>query len=119
MRNAATDLASVHRYDPAANTWASLPNLTTRAARGWTHEGLFRGRRRRMVDGLASVEQYPLASGSLARGGKPVGRRAPHLRRGPDTNGRRLPGRLAAAAARRAPSSLFTVPVELQSLTIE
>ena len=126
MRNSVVaDLASVHRYDPAANTWASLPNLTTArgAARMWTYEGQLAVGGGGWSTYLTSVEQYPLASGlagTWTAGNPLVAGRRTFAAAQDNTNGRLFAGAgYNGGFMTSAETSLFTVPVELQSLTIE
>ena len=66
MRNATTDSAGVYRYDPVADSWTTMPPLTTArgGARMWTYEGKLAVGGGGWLSYLTSVEEYDLSTGT-------------------------------------------------------
>lgn len=125
MRNATTDLASVYRYDPVADSWTTMPSLTTPrgAARMWTYEGKLAVGGGGWSSYLNSVEEYDLSTGTggtwtagnaLVAGSRTFAAAQDDvtgvLYRGAGWNG---------TYQTAAESSNFVIPVELQSFTID
>jgi N-acetylneuraminic acid mutarotase len=125
MRNATTDLADVYRYDPVADSWTTMPSLTTPrgAARMWTYEGKLAVGGGGWSSYLTTVEEYDLStgtSGTWTAGNSLVSGSRTFAAAQDDVNGVLYKGAgWNGGYQGDAESSAFVVPVELQSLTIE
>jgi non-specific serine/threonine protein kinase len=125
MRNATADLTSVFRYDPVANTWTTMPSLTTArgAARMWTYEGKLAVGGGGWASYLTSVEEYDLSTGTggtWSAGNSLVAGSRTFAAAQDDVNGVLYKGAgWAGAYQTAAESSNFVIPVELQSFSID
>jgi non-specific serine/threonine protein kinase len=125
MRNATADLTSVFRYDPAANSWTTMPSLTTArgAARMWTYEGKLAVGGGGWSTYLTSVEEYDLSTGTGGTwtAGNPLVAGSRTFAAAQDN----VAGVLYKGAGysgvfqNAAESSDFVIPVELQSFSID
>jgi N-acetylneuraminic acid mutarotase len=125
MRNATVDLPSVYRYDPATNSWATMPSLNTAraAARMWTYEGKLAVGGGGWSTYLSSVEEYDLSTGTggtWTAGNPLVAGTRTFAAAQDDVNGVLYKGAgYNATFMTAAESSNFVIPVELQSFTID
>jgi N-acetylneuraminic acid mutarotase len=125
MRNATTDLTDVHRYDPAGNSWTTMPSLTTArgAARMWAYEGKLAVGGGGWSTYLTSVEEYDLSTGTggswTAGNSLVAGRRTFAVAQD------NVDGVLYAGAGYNgtfmtaAESSTWVIPVELVGFTVD
>jgi non-specific serine/threonine protein kinase len=125
MRNATVDLADVHRYDPVANSWTTMPSLTTArgAARMWTYEGKLAVGGGGWSTYLTSVEEYDLSTGTggtWAAGNALVAGSRTFAAAQDDVSGVLYAGAgWDGTFMTAAESSDYVVPVELTSFSVE
>lgn len=125
IRNATADLADVLRYDPAADSWTTMPSLTTArgGARVWTYEGKLAVGGGGWSSYLTSVEEYDLSTGTGGTwtAGNSLVSGARTFAAGQDsiTGVLYKGGGWAGAYLTGAESSAYVVPVELMHFTIE
>jgi len=125
MRNATVDLATVCRYDPTANSWTTMPSLTTAraAARMWTYEGKLAVGGGGWSSYLTSVEEYDLSTGTggtwTAGNALVVGSRT-FAAAQDDVNGVLYKGAgYNGTFMTAAESSNYVIPVELMSFSVD